>query len=374
MMPARAFNQGSSGASRSGLGLAIGVLAAGVLAWTTGSASAINLVYQDIINTNDPTFNQALGINNTSTIAGYYGSGAPGHPNQGYIVVPPFGQANFTAANFPGSVQTQVTGLNNVGATVGFFARTNTGTDSNFGFVTANEGIAEVNNPNTGTTPPVINQLLGANDHNIAVGFYIDAGGVTHGYTYDIAAETFSPNIDFPAATNTTAAAINNQGTIVGFYTDAAGAIHGFADIDGQFKTIDGPNATTTNLLGVNNNGMAVGFDIDAAMQMHGIICDINTGVCEQHDNPNGVGTTTFNGLNDAGNIVGFYVNAAGHTIGFVAAALEEPAPGLVPGPGSLALLSVGLFGIGVICRRSAAARKPRSPHLTDSTSCGSRK
>ena len=273
-------------------------------------------------------------------------------------------------------MQTQVTGLNNIGTTVGFFASTNTGTDSNFGFVTACGGIVEVNNPNTGTTPPaiVINQLLGVNDNNVAVGFYIDAGGVTHGYTFDIATETYSPNIDFPTAGNATAAAINNQGTIVGFYTDAAGAVHGFADIGGLFKTIDGPGATTTNLLGVNNHGMAVGFDIDATMQMHGIVCDINThGACQKLDHPNGVGTTTFNGVNDGSNIVGFYVNGEGQTIGLVAAPLEEPAPA-VPEPGSLALLSVGLFGIGVICRRSAAARNPLSPRLTDSTSCRSRK
>src|SRR3954447_15112522 len=124
-----AFNQGCSGASRSGFGLAIGVLAAGVLAWTTGPAYAITLLFQDVINTNDPTFNQELGINNAGMIAGYFGSGAAGHPNLGYTVVPPFGQANFTAENFPGSAQTQVTGLNNlnVPTTVGFFSNTNKG-------------------------------------------------------------------------------------------------------------------------------------------------------------------------------------------------------------------------------------------------------
>jgi len=378
-MTAGAFNQGSSGASRSGFGLAIGALAAGVLAWTTGPASAITLIFQDIINANDPTFNQELGINNTATIAGYFGSGAAGHPNLGYTVLPPFGQANFTAENFPGSAQTQVTGLNNVGTTVGFFSGTNNGggTDSNFGFARIGGSFVQVNNPNTATTPPVFNQLLGANDNNVAVGFYTDAGGVTHGYTYDIGTATFSPNIDAPNAVgNTTTAAINNQGIIVGFYTDAAGVFHGFADNGGAFKTIDVAGAINTSLLGVNNLGMAVGFDIDAAMKMHGVVCDINTGACQGLDDPNGVGTTTFNGVNDRGDIVGFYVNGQDQTIGLVAAPLLEAAA--VPEPGSLALLSVGLFGIGVIRRRirrrSAAARNPLSPRLTDSTSCRSRK
>src|SRR6267142_6353005 len=112
-------------------------------------ASAITLIFQDIINANDPTFNQELGINNTATIAGYFGSGAAGHPNLGYTVLPPFGQANFTAENFPGSAQTQVTGLNNVGTTVGFFSGTNNGggTDSNFGFSRIGGSFVQVKQP-----------------------------------------------------------------------------------------------------------------------------------------------------------------------------------------------------------------------------------
>jgi len=36
-------------------------------------------------------------------------------------------------------------------------------------------------------------------------------------------------------------------------------------------------------------------------------------------DDPNGVGTTTINGVNDAGDLVGFYLDAAGNTDGFLA-------------------------------------------------------
>jgi hypothetical protein len=71
-------------------------------------------------NVTDVTFNQALGINSSGMIAGYFGSGAAGLPNQGYTVAPPYAQRNFTNENFPGSVQTQVTGINNIGTTVGF--------------------------------------------------------------------------------------------------------------------------------------------------------------------------------------------------------------------------------------------------------------
>src|SRR5690242_8617901 len=35
----------------------------------------------------DPTFNQLLGFDNHGIIAGYFGSGAAGHPNKGYVLV-----------------------------------------------------------------------------------------------------------------------------------------------------------------------------------------------------------------------------------------------------------------------------------------------
>jgi hypothetical protein len=37
-------------------------------------------------------------------------------------------------------------------------------------------------------------------------------------------------------------------------------------------------------------------------------------------DDPHGIGTTTINGVNNAGDLVGFYVDAAGNTDGFLAA------------------------------------------------------
>src|SRR5258707_86909 len=178
-----------------------------------------------------------------------------------------------------------------------------------------------VNNPTTGALKGAqTTQLLGVNDRNIAVGFYIDTAGATHGYTYDIAAAAFSANIDDPNGVGaTTAAGINDHNQIVGFYVDGNGVTHGFFESHGVFKTIDAANATATSLFGLNNSGEAVGFDIDANGAMHGIICDVETGVCEEQDDPNGIGTTTFNGLNDHGQIVGFYVNGAGNTIGLLA-------------------------------------------------------
>jgi hypothetical protein len=323
--------------------VAVSAFAGFVIACAATPARA-DFTFQNIINANDPTFNQELGINNRGLITGYFGSGAAGHPNQGYTTAPPY--TAFTNENFPLSVQTQVTGLNNIGTTVGFWSNSNLGVgmDSNFGFVNVGGTFTNVNNPGTATTPPVFNQLLGVNDSNLAVGFYTDAAGVTHGYTYTIATKTFSANIDDPNATggNTTAAAINNAGEIAGFYMDAAGNFHGFLENAGIFTTLDAAGAKDTSLLGLNNMGEAVGFDIDSTGLMHGLICSTASLTCTQVDDPNGVGTTTFNGVNDKGQVVGFYVDGQGNTIGLVAA----------PEPSSLLLLATGLAALGVVHRK----------------------
>lgn len=269
----------------------------------------------------DPTFNNLLGINNRGLIAGFYGSGDAGHPNQGYLLTT---SGTFNAVDFPGVPQTQLTGLNDKGIAVGYFYPTNNGVpvDNQFGFYEKHGVFTAVNNPNTPTYPNagvlIENQLLGVNDHNIAVGFYNDAFGNSHGYTYNINSGKFSADINDPLAVSTVAAAINNKGTIAGFYTDSAGVTHGFLEDHFVFKTVDAPGATTTELLGVNDHGIAVGEDIVNGVT-HGIIYDANTGTFTTLDDPNAAGSTVFNGINDKGEIVGFYADAAGNTNGLLA-------------------------------------------------------
>jgi hypothetical protein len=299
--------------------------------------------FRDIINDNDVTFNQELGINTQGVIAGYFGSGVAGHPNKGYTVVRPYDQVEFSNENFPGSVQTQVTGLNNYGAytryfqylgvTVGFWSDSNnaSGVNNNFDFVNVDGQYGvfiNVNNPATGVINGVVtNQLLGVNDFNVAVGFYIDTFRLTHGYTYTIQTNTFSANIDDPNGVGaTTAAGINDYGQIVGFFTNSStGVVQGFFDNDGVFTTIVAPGAASTMLLGLNNFGEAVGVEIDTSNLLHGIVCNVLSGACRVTDDPKGKGTTTFNGVNDLGQVVGFYVNSAGNTIGLLANPLSYP-------------------------------------------------
>jgi hypothetical protein len=322
-----------------------GGIAAALITLTAGAVLAPAMAWADtfqtIDNTADPTFNQLLGINNSGTIAGYFGSGALGHPNQGYTVTPPYAQANFTAENFPSSVQTQVTGINNIGTTVGFWSNSAAGT-SNFGFVDSGGRFTNVNDPLTPAGPPSVNQLLGVNDHNVAVGFYNGPNGNSHGYTYNIASGTFSAPINDPLGVSTTTAAINNAGQLAGFYVDANNVTHGFLDNGGVFTTYDAPGATATMLLGLNNEGEAVGVETTASGLSEGLILNIASDTWSVVNDPNGIGTTTLNGINDQGQIVGFYVDAAGNTDGLLMT---------VPEPASLLLLVSGITGLAAFRR-----------------------
>lgn len=263
----------------------------------------------------DPTFNQLLGINNHGVIAGYFGSGATGHPNKGYTLKPPYGQGNYHNENFPGSVQTQVTAIDNIGNTAGFWVD---GKGNNFGFIEWNGVFTSYKNPNTGTG--TVNQLLGINDKGIAVGFYTDGKGINHAYELNQATGKFTAIVP-PGGNNALATGINDNGDVVGFLTASNGSIVSFLLKGSTFSEFDFPHSTNTMALGVNKTDQIVGGYVDSAGNMHGFL--LSSPLMNAHwqkiDDPNGVGTTTVNGLNDSAQLVGFYVDSAGNTDGFLA-------------------------------------------------------
>jgi len=310
--------------------VASGLLAAGALALTTSAASASTLsthnhgtsyTFATHDNARDLTFNQLLGINDEGVIAGYFGSGAQGHPNKGYLLTP----GGYQNENFPGSVQTQVTGLNNRGVTVGFWSGMNTANmaNDNFGFVDVGGQFRNADFPTGSPANPPVDQLLGVNDSDVAVGFYTDANGNNHGYEYNIGSNRYSSVTDpsLPGA-SLTAAAINDEGDVAGFYTNSAGTTDGFLKTHhGQFIDLAVPGAASTMALGVNGSDEVVGvYTVGSASTaaMHGFTWTPQHGFSTV-DDPHGAGTTTINGVNDRGQLVGFYVDSAGNTDGFIA-------------------------------------------------------
>ncbi|MBV9449280.1 MAG: hypothetical protein JO345_25625 [Streptosporangiaceae bacterium] len=306
--------------------VASGLFAAGAMALGTPAASASTATsysFATLDNAHDPTFNQLLGINDHDVIAGYFGSGAAGHPNKGYLLLPDYGQGRYVNENFPGSAQTQVTGLNNSGVTVGFWSSMNNANqvNDNHGFVEFRGHFRTADFPAGSPASPPVDQLLGVNDGGIAAGFYTDANGINHGYEYNIVRNSYKSVTDPQApGASLTAAAINGAGDVAGFYTNpASGNTDGFL-LTSRHHFIDlaVPGAASTTALGVNGRDEVVGVYATAAGAMHGFTWTPEHGFSTV-DDPNGAGTTTINGVNDRGQVVGFYVDGAGNTDGFLA-------------------------------------------------------
>ena len=314
--------------------VASGIVAAGAVglagaasASTVSASQATSYSFQTLNNNNDPTFNQLLGINDFGVIAGYFGSGAQGHPNKGYQLEP--NRMRYINENFPGSVQTQVTGLNNRGVTVGFASSMNNANmvNDNIGFVGVAGHFRTADFPTKSPATPPVDQLLGVNDSNVAVGFYTDAGGNNHGYEYNISSNRYSSVTDpkLPGA-SLTPAGINAEGDVAGFYTNSAGTTDGFLKThNGHFIDLAVRGAASTNALGVNSSDEVVGVytvGSGSSAVMHGFTWTPDHGFSTV-DDPHGAGTTTINGVNDRGQLVGFYVDGAGNTDGFIASPLH---------------------------------------------------
>jgi hypothetical protein len=166
-----------------------------------------------------------------------------------------------------------------------------------------------------------IDQLLGVNDSDIAVGFWVDGQGNNHGYEYNISTGRFSSVVD-PQDTGASlqATAINDRGDIAGnIGSNGYLLTHG-----GRFTTLSAPGASSTMALGVNNYDEVVGVFVPSsdANALEGFTWTPQHGFTTVND-PYGMNdgnhTTTINGVNDFGQVVGFYVDANGNTDGFTA-------------------------------------------------------
>jgi probable HAF family extracellular repeat protein len=164
--------------------------------------------------------------------------------------------------------------------------------------------------------------LLGLNDVGQAAGYATaDPNNVVGERAFVHQPDGTFTFLTFPAGTgNSQATGINNAGVAVGFFVGANGVNHGFLQNGMKMTVLDVPGSTFTQALGINNLGQVAGVFMNTA-GTHGFV--YTNGTFQTVDAPlgmnKGMTTTTANGINDQGLLVGFFEDGAGNTNGFIA-------------------------------------------------------
>jgi hypothetical protein len=200
---------------------------------------------------------------------------------------------------FANASDTVIAGINNHGHIVGWYS------DASFqthGFFRSGSQFVpiDVALPTASNT-----RALGINDNAQIVGVYnIGPTQQLHGFLFDQSNFTFI-DVPFQNAANTQVAGINNQGLTVGDYF-SQNTTRGFLRSAGGFTPVDLPTASVTSPSGINDRGQIVGQFLDAAFDSHGFLLDGGNVTAIDAPFLNVVGTTAF-GINEAQQIVGSY-------------------------------------------------------------------
>lgn len=278
-------------------------------------AVALTFVFfTDVIATQTAQETDTYGLNDRGVIAGdYVDSGSVQH---GMILtslatlVPKLTTVDRAdCVTSPSSTSIAFYGINNLGVAAGWCTNTNS---VQIGFTYSQGVFTDVIIP--GAT--LVN-AIGINDAGDVVGTYKDANGLQHGYLLSGGKLT---TLDPPGTVSlNTAWGINNAGVITVYGVDANGKYVSFTTADqGQTYTpFRDPNEGTigTAIHQINNNGDIVGTYFDANNATHGVL--YHAGTYNSFDDPNGVGTTRGDGLNNALVVVGRYGSGVFGGVGY---------------------------------------------------------
>lgn len=110
--------------------------------------------------------------------------------------------------------------------------------------------------------------------------------------------------IEIKGSPNAVADGINNDGLVTGYYQDSKSHYHGFVWRDGAFETMDYPGATYTLLYGVNNRDVAIGYYGDGTTQ-HTVTYSVRSRTWRVLPDIPGYSQNEGYGINDHGVAVG---------------------------------------------------------------------
>lgn len=281
-----------------------------VLCVCVGVAVALTFVFKDVQATTTAQETDTYGINNARAIVGDYVDSAG--IQHGVIL----GGVNaFTSVdradciNAPGSTSIAFYAINSANVAAGWCTNTS---GVQIGFTYSRGHFTDINIPGA-----ILTNAIGINDAGAVVGTYVNSSGVQHGFV--LVGSTLT-NLDPPGVTSlATAWGINNAGVISAFGVNASGTYVSFTTADmGQTWTplhAPGEGSVGTAMHQINNNGDVVGTYFDSSGNRHGVL--YHGGMYYSFDDPNGVGSTRANGLNDMLVMVGRYGSGVYGGIGY---------------------------------------------------------
>jgi uncharacterized membrane protein len=219
--------------------------------------------------------------------------------------------------DYPGAVFTRAAGINARRDIVGTYRLPADPASARHGFLLSEGQFTTIDPPGAVFTNP-----LGINERGDIVGRYCvttpcqpESPGV-RGF---LLSDGEFATIEVPGARGTNAWKINARGDIVGGYTGADGLRHVFL-MDGHtrsFATVDVPGVVDTgnDNGGINSRRDIVAVHCDtapcrgASLDAHGFL--LSRGLVTTVDAPGAVATNAF-GINERGDVVGVYEDAAG--------------------------------------------------------------
>jgi hypothetical protein len=290
------------------------------------SQTPIPFAYQTV---DDPisSTNEVNAITTSGEIVGTVGSNNASSPYAGYSSTAPY--STFTPISLNGAVGTAITGISITASKtviVGYVIvpQTLRGT---WGYYVI-DGIGGLTKDRKGLKgKTALTEILGVNDSQTAVGYYLNTYNVNTPFVLNIPALKYT-NLKPPGGSSgAEATGINDVGDIVGWVGAPDGKnATGFYERLATYTSLAYPGAKATEALGINSLDpeQVVGFYVDSNGTKHGFVLTDPTGgasgqVWQTIDAPNAAGVTVVTGINSNDDICGHYIDSGGVQHGFVA-------------------------------------------------------
>lgn len=242
-----------------------------------------------------------------------------------------FAQGTYTQIDVPGFFFTYCWGINQAGDIVGQYEDAN---EHLHGFLLSDGTYTTIDYGET--------VLYGVNDRNQIVGTSGEGLGA-QGFLYDLQTNRFT-KIVYPETYETQPRAINNAGAIVGYFV-YHGHFHGFEFVDSTYGEISPPGSLISYAYGISGSGEIVG--VGSNRQGYG---DFNfTDVQAKYgvlNVPNASGASVM-GINHSGTaLVGFYKPTLLTSAGFV---YQSGTVTTLEFPGSNETFATGINDLGEV-------------------------